>query len=186
MKKQAMLILIIGIPGSGKSTLARETKDMNWANGQGARIRETDEYFVDPHTHEYNFDPSKLAEYHAECQKGTKRDLEMGYNVIVSNTNLTKWERKHYFDIARDTKSSVILIIMRKNHGNIHGIPKEKIEQMQDKFEEVSSDEFTGIDNVTFLTEEEVRKYNIRYGADYDEKFFNQMQQASDQWKGND
>ena len=158
-KRKTELLLVIGIPGSGKSTIAKKIKDAAERSMNGPiNIRETDEYLVDPYTHEYHFDPSKLSEYHSECQKGVERDLEDGINVICSNTNLTKWERKPYFDIARRTNSYMSIIIMRNDYGNVHGVPREKLEQMKAKFQEVSSDEFEGIE-VTFISEKDMLKY---------------------------
>ena len=143
--KSATMVLMVGIPGSGKSTFAKKIQASNrFLNS--VVIRETDEYFVDATTKKYNFDASKLAEYHALCQKMTEFDLGDGHDVIVANTNLSKWERKHYFDIARRCGCSVMVIIMQKQYGNIHAIPEDRIKLMQEKFEPISSDELDGIE----------------------------------------
>lgn len=148
-KKSVKLYLVIGLPGSGKSTFAKAIAQLScWGEVQTTH-RETDEYFVDPHTQEYVFDPDKLGEYHQMCREATKRDLQDGLNVVVSNTMLTKWERKFYFDIARETGANVVICIMRENYGTVHNIPLETIEKMKAKWEEVSSDEFIGL-NVNF------------------------------------
>ena len=149
-KKEAVkLYLIIGLPGSGKSTFAKAIWQCDNREDYQTTHHETDEYFVDPNTHEYVFDPDKLGEYHQMCREATKRDLQDGINVVVSNTMLTKWERKFYFDIARETGANVVICIMRENHGSVHNIPPETIEKMKAKWEEVSSDEFIGL-NVDF------------------------------------
>lgn len=186
MKKKPCLCLIIGLPGSGKSTLGHQLKEFldlrrDRRNENLTVLRETDEYFVDATTKEYKFDPSKLAEYHAECQKSTECDLSNGVNVIVTNTNLTKWERKHYFGIARRTKCIVRIIIMRNNYGNVHGVPQEKIDQMKERFQEVSSDEFEGIDDIRFIDACALRKSIFN-----EMNFLKLMESASNLWKGND
>lgn len=184
MKKKPCLCLIIGLPGSGKSTLGHQLKEFlelrkDRNNENLTVLRETDEYFVENGT--YKFNPSKLGEYHALCQKMTEGDLSDGVNVIVTNTNLTKWERAKYFDIARRTKCIVRIIIMRNNYGNVHGMPSEKIDQMKAKFQEVSSDEFEGINDVRFIGADALRE-NIFNEA----HFFKQMELASNLWRGND
>lgn len=186
MKKKPCLCLIIGLPGSGKSTLGNQLKDYlnlrkDRRNEKLTVLRETDEYFVDPYSKKYVFEPEKLGEYHALCRLLTEGDLKGGLNVILTNTNITKWERAKYFDIARRTKCIVRIIIMRNNYGNVHGVPQEKIDQMKERFQEVSSDEFEGIEDVRFIDANALRE-NIFNDA----HFFKQMQQASDQWKGND
>lgn len=143
------LVLIIGVPGTGKSTLAKKIVRTMTNRDQLFVHRETDEYFTDTFGN-YLFDPTKLGEYHALCQRMTESDLSNGVGVVVSNTNLTKWERSKYFDIARRTNATVIIFIMRKQYGNVHEITEEKIRQMEEKFEEVSSDEFVGL-NVQFM-----------------------------------
>ena len=141
----AKLVLVIGVPGTGKSTLAEVLRHRLTTDKHLCVHRETDEYFVNASTGEYEFDPSKLGEYHELCLRMTESDLASGVNVIVSNTNLTKWERAKYFNIARRHNVTVVVIIMRKQYGNIHNIPSEKIQQMEQKWEEVSSDEIIGL-----------------------------------------
>ena len=184
MKKKPCLCLIIGLPGSGKSTLGNQLKDylnLHRRNEKLTVLRETDEYFVDPHSKKYVFEPEKLGEYHALCRLLTEGDLKGGLNVILTNTNITKWERAKYFDIARRTKCIVRIIVMRNNYGNVHGVPQEKIEQMKAKFQEVSSDEFEGIDDVRFLNADALRENIFN-----DVNFIKQMEHASNLWKGND
>ena len=186
MKKKPCLCLIIGLPGSGKSTLGNQLKDYlnlrkDRRNESLTVLRETDEYFVDPYSKKYVFEPEKLGEYHALCRLLTEGDLKEGLNVILTNTNITKWERSKYFDIARRTKCIVRIIIMRNNYGNVHGVPQEKINQMKERFQEVSSDEFEGIDDVRFIDANALRE-NIFNDA----HFLKQMEHASNLWKGND
>lgn len=153
------LYMIIGVPGTGKTTLAKKIKEIYERNDRFINIRETDEYFIDPHTKEYHFDPSKLGICHKECQRAVKHDLIEKKDVICSNTNLAAWERKAYFDIAREAGSKVVIVIVDEVFGNVHGVPLEKVEAMKKRFEPVSSEEFYGIKSVTFIHKNEIENF---------------------------
>jgi len=130
MKK---LFLLRGLPGSGKSTLAEQL---------GGSHFETDKYFVDEHGN-YNFDGSKLKVAHQWCQElvGTAMILNhtTGENetIVVSNTFTQEWEMQAYFDLAKNWGYTVFSIIVENRHGGVnqHGVPEEKLQQMNDRFE---------------------------------------------------
>jgi predicted kinase len=130
MKK---LFLLRGLPGSGKSTLAEQL---------GGSHFETDKYFVDEHGN-YNFDGSKLKVAHQWCQElvGTAMILNhtTGENetIVVSNTFTQEWEMQTYFDLAKNWGYTVFSIIVENRHGGVnqHGVPEEKLQQMNDRFE---------------------------------------------------
>ncbi len=127
------LYLLRGLPGSGKSTLAKQLGGVHF---------ETDRYFYDVNDN-YNFDGSKLKEAHQWCQDSVSNAMLLnytsGYNdtIVVSNTFTQEWEMKPYMDMAKDWGYTVFSIIVENRHGgtNVHGVPEEKIQQMNDRFE---------------------------------------------------
>jgi len=127
------LYLLRGLPGSGKSTLAKQL---------GGSHFETDLYFVGPDD-TYNFDPSKLKEAHQWCQDAVSNAMLLNYTtghnetIVVSNTFTQEWEMKPYMNMAEDWGYRVFSIIVENRHGGVnqHGVPNEKLQQMNDRFE---------------------------------------------------
>ena len=154
-----------GVPGSGKSTTARQI--INSAMKPGlihrtrpgmaeaifsedgfgpfkciARIHATDTYFYDLDG-TYNFDPSKLKEYHEANYKSFLHDVEdLGIElVIVDNTNTQTWEWKHYHEAA--INNGYITSIVEMPHPpaelcfgrNTHGVPLEGIKAMLNRWQ---------------------------------------------------
>lgn len=130
MKNKATLYLIRGIPGSGKSTLAYKL----FSGGLVEHVFEADEYFIQDG--EYKFDTMKLNAAHRHCQQRTVQALLEGRSVCVSNTSTTRKEIASYEQIAIDTGSTFVSIIVENRHGgvSIHGVPEDKIQQMKDRF----------------------------------------------------
>jgi hypothetical protein len=141
------LILIRGLPGSGKSTLAKEMlkKDKNGL----LKHFEADMYFESIG----GYDPLKIKEAHEWCQSETKRALNRGFTVIVSNTFVKKWEIFPYLymtmlknkiplseiDLYELHKESILFHIYetKGQYESIHNVPKEVIEAMRKNWEEL-------------------------------------------------
>ena len=130
MKK--VLTLVRGLPGSGKSTLAKLIGGMHV---------EADMFFMEPSlefrtVHTYKFDPSKLKEAHAWCQKTVEVCMLEDEKIVVSNTFTQEWEMDEYFKLAEKYGYMVFTIIVENRHGGInqHGVPAEKLEQMRNRF----------------------------------------------------
>jgi len=125
------LVLLRGIPGSGKSTLAKSLSNPNTGH------IEADMYFVDNETGEYRFDPTKLKNAHNWCQDVVENWMgEFGYDsIIVSNTFTQEWEMKPYYELAEQYGYTVFSLIVENRHGGVneHGVPEEKLEQMETK-----------------------------------------------------
>lgn len=137
MKK---LLLIIGVPGSGKSTLAKRIKAEN-PEFATANIWEADMFFIDEDG-KYNWNPKYLKSAHIWCQSNVKSDMMQGKNVIVSNTSLTPFERKPYFDLAKEFGYEVEVRTCNGGFKNVHNVPDEVIERMKEKFVPVQDFEY--------------------------------------------
>jgi len=123
------LILLRGLPGSGKSTFAKLVCNQHV---------EADMFFMQDG--EYKFDASKLRQAHTWCQEKTETWMKMRYNVVVSNTFTQEWEMEVYYKLAEQYGYRVHSIIMENRHGesentNIHNVPKEKIDNMRERFQ---------------------------------------------------
>jgi len=126
------LYLLRGLPGSGKSTLAKSIGGMHV---------EADMFFMEPSlefrtVHTYKFDPSKLKEAHAWCQKTVEVCMLRDLKVVVSNTFTQEWEMQPYYDLAEKYGYRVYSLIVENIHNgkSIHNVPEESINKMRDRF----------------------------------------------------
>ena len=131
------LILITGPAGAGKSTRAQELMeergivhnfeaDQWMKNGQG----------------NYCFDPKKLYYSHKKCQEHAESAMRLKQDVIVSNTTLTKKEARPYIELAKEHGYEVEIIHLTTQFQNLHGVPVEKVKQMQNKRELFKLEDF--------------------------------------------
>ena len=129
------LYIVRGLPGSGKSTFARSI-------AKSYQIFEADQFFMKKG--EYNFDPTKLKEAHQDCKQRVANRMRENLfnsiffnNIVVSNTFTQDWEMKFYLSIARRYGYKVHTIIVENRHygTNIHGVPEDKLQVMEDRFE---------------------------------------------------
>jgi predicted kinase len=134
-EKQGDLILLRGVPGSGKTTLANVI--LQQPNNNPQEILSADDFFEDENG-EYNFDPTKLKEAHNYCQfRCSERMRQQKVRIVVANTFTQEWEMDEYFKMAERYNYRVHTIIVENRHGNenIHGVPKDKLQQMKNRFE---------------------------------------------------
>jgi predicted kinase len=125
------LILLRGLPGSGKSTLAKQLFNKGYAH------KEADMFFVDSEGN-YKFEPSKIKDAHAWCKDETEFLMKYEHSrVVVSNTFTREWEMDSYYELAKKYGYRVVSLIVENRHNgeNVHGVPLEKIEEMEDRFE---------------------------------------------------
>lgn len=127
--KKPFLFIIRGLPGSGKSTYSNNLLK----KGEIDFFFEADQWMIG-NNGEYQFNPKKLAYCHNKCQEYTRKALEKGNNVAVSNTFTTIKELQPYLDMADIADISVIRLA--KNFGSIHSVPTKTIQMMRDRFED--------------------------------------------------
>ncbi|NXU83107.1 N4BP2 protein, partial [Xiphorhynchus elegans] len=134
-----VLVLLRGVPGSGKSYLARNLLEDN----PGGIILSTDDYF---YKHgQYHYDPNCLGEAHDWNRKRAKEAFERGISpIIIDNTNIQAWEMKPYVTLAQQFKYKVMFREpdtwwkfkpKELERRNIHGVSKEKIKRMLERYE---------------------------------------------------
>uniref|UniRef100_A0A8C3TW62 NEDD4 binding protein 2 n=1 Tax=Catharus ustulatus TaxID=91951 RepID=A0A8C3TW62_CATUS len=134
-----VLVLLRGVPGSGKSYLARNLLEDN----PGGIILSTDDYF---YKHgQYHYDPDCLGEAHDWNRKRAKEAFEMRLSpIIIDNTNIQAWEMKPYVALAQQFKYKVMFREpdtwwkfkpKELERRNIHGVSKEKIKRMLERYE---------------------------------------------------
>lgn len=142
------MVIMKGCPGSGKSFLAKQIKTYNERCNIKTEIFSTDNFWLLA-TGEYRFDPTRLGIAHAWNQQQVINAFERyGYAqpdcVIIDNTNLTFGEVKPYLDIAKSYKIAVFEVVPNTPWAynvdelvkrNQHGVPRETIERMLNKFE---------------------------------------------------
>ncbi|NXJ62917.1 N4BP2 protein, partial [Rostratula benghalensis] len=134
-----VLVLLRGVPGSGKSYLARTLLEDN----PGGIILSTDDYFYK--NGQYHYDPDCLGEAHDWNRKRAKEAFETSISpIIIDNTNIQAWEMKPYVTLAQQFKYKIMFREpdtwwkfkpKELERRNIHGVSKEKIKRMLERYE---------------------------------------------------
>lgn len=135
-----VLVLLRGVPGSGKSYLARTLLEDN----PSGIILSTDDYFYQKNG-QYQFDADCLGEAHSWNWKRAKEAFEKRITpIIIDNTNIQAWEMKPYVALSQQHKYKVIFREpdtwwkfkpKELERRNIHGVSKEKIKRMLERYE---------------------------------------------------
>ncbi|KAM6386078.1 NEDD4-binding protein 2-like 2 isoform 2-T3 [Alca torda] len=136
---QKWLLILRGLPGSGKSTLSR----ILLGQSRDGIVFSTDDYFRQQDGYTYN--AAQLGDAHDWNQKRAKQAMEQGKSpVIIDNTNTQAWEMKPYVEVALekgyrvefhepDTWWKFDPEELEKR--NKHGVTREKIAQMLERYE---------------------------------------------------
>ena len=138
---------IKGLSGSGKPTLAQQLVETEYAIDTSETVKcaihETDSFFVGEDG-SYNFDPSRLGEYHAKNLEAFKESIDNAVQVVInSNTNTQYWEFAQYLDYA--VQAGYVTIIIDLHDGgctnaqldkrNKHGFPLDKFDIVREHYE---------------------------------------------------
>ncbi|XP_024067426.1 NEDD4-binding protein 2 [Terrapene carolina triunguis] len=134
-----VLVLLRGVPGSGKSFLARTLLEDN----PSGIILSTDDYFYK--NGQYLYDANCLGEAHEWNRKQAKEAFEKRISpIIIDNTNIQAWEMKPYVALSQQYKYKVMFREpdtwwkfkpKELERRNIHGVSKEKIKRMLERYE---------------------------------------------------
>ncbi|KFP09934.1 NEDD4-binding protein 2-like 2 [Egretta garzetta] len=136
---QKLLLILRGLPGSGKSTLSR----ILLGQSRDGIVFSTDDYFRQQDGYTYN--AAQLGDAHDWNQKRAKQAMEQGKSpIIIDNTNTQAWEMKPYVEVALekgyrvefhepDTWWKFDPEELEKR--NKHGVTREKIAQMLERYE---------------------------------------------------
>lgn len=107
MSVSRKVLILRGPSGCGKSTRAQHIQDTKKYCGWRpftVRVVSADQFFINVDTGEYEFNPLKIGEAHADCLSrfieilGTASSETL---LIVDNTNIHRWEFHHYVEAAR-------------------------------------------------------------------------------------
>lgn len=125
--------ILRGISGSGKSTYTA-------ANLPNAFVASADKFFM--RDGDYKFDPKQLGNAHSWCFRQFEAALQQGVDeVVLDNTNTKLWEFEKYVAAAEKYGYAVTVVRLKVDPKiaaarNLHGVPADKVQQMQDRFED--------------------------------------------------
>jgi predicted kinase len=139
------LVIMRGLPGSGKSYYAsRLIRKLGGLFGIWPPVCSADQFFQ-IQTGTYKFDPEKIGEAHEWSQTSARASMAFGWPVvIVDNTNTQLWEMQPYIEMAEEYGYRVVertvgcrceFAIEKYAERNSHGVPKEVIKKMADRWE---------------------------------------------------
>lgn len=122
-----MLTLVRGLCGSGKSTFAKSL---------GMYHVEADMWFYKNGI--YQYDINYIREAHNWCKDKTIEALQIGIDVVVSNT-FTKiyFELMPYINIANALNTEFCIYEMKGEYQTVHDVPEDKLAIMKARWEEL-------------------------------------------------
>lgn len=128
-------VVLRGVSGSGKSFIAKMIAADALAASRPVKIHSADNFFVNPISLAYEFNPSKLGEAHATCLKSFLLNIQVVGNgiCVVDNTNTTVAEFAPYVAFASAFGWETMIVTVRTDwrvaaERNTHGVPAAGVE----------------------------------------------------------
>jgi predicted kinase len=125
------IVLIRGLPGSGKTTMAKRMIESDCPRHVHV---EADDYFTDEDGN-YRFIATDINKAHDACYRSASAALRSGLSGIVSNTFTRLWEMEPYYRLAAAFGADVRVMTATGEWENTHGVPKEAVERMRERWE---------------------------------------------------
>jgi len=136
------VIIMRGVPGSGKSSLADRVQLNDSSASSIKTIVSADNFHINEDG-EYNWDPAKIGEAHAQCFRLFNEALERGDDlIVVDNTNTQLYELSPYICVATlfDAEVEIIHTICPLDTARargIHEVPFKNIKEMWERTEDL-------------------------------------------------
>lgn len=137
---QKLIIILRGLPGSGKTTLSR----LLLGQSRDGVVFSTDDYFRQQDGY-WSYNVGQLGAAHEWNQKRAKQAMDQGRTpIIIDNTNTQAWEMKPYVEAALENGYNVEFqepnTWWKFDSGelekrNEHGVSREKITQMLERYD---------------------------------------------------
>ena len=134
IKHSKVMFIMRGLSGSGKSTIVRALQGKYPKNV----VCSADDHFL-REDGTYKWEITELTAAHEKCQLKAKEACQNNTPaVIIDNTNVCRWEMKHYLDVAAKHSYTVIVVtpktawyldpeVLAKK--NKHGVNATKLKQ---------------------------------------------------------
>lgn len=129
-----LLYILQGPPGSGKSTFAFSIASRLQDSGVPIKVCSTDSYSFDADGI-YRFNPELLNENHRKNQEVAKEAMNLGFSVVVDNTNIKAWESKEYVLHAVKLGIPVVFIRIVGDFSSKQKVHPDKIKSMLNSME---------------------------------------------------
>jgi 2',3'-cyclic-nucleotide 3'-phosphodiesterase len=133
-----VVIIMRGCPGSGKSTSSQALIDYLSETGVMPALSmskcSADDYMKNEDG-DYEYNHAKISMVHGRCKEQFMASLAKKNNlIIVDNTNIKLFEFKVYVNAARNQGYEVYQWELELRFDNMHGVPFDKVEQMQKNY----------------------------------------------------
>lgn len=129
-------IIIRGQQGAGKTTLAKTIAQRFIGRKMRVKRIETDMYFTK--NGNYEWVREKLPEAHEWCRNTFKKSLEANDITIVSNVFKTRGSVHEYAKMAKLAGVKPVIIRLKTNHPNVHGVPEECVRDTEEHMENIA------------------------------------------------
>ena len=135
------VIAMQGVQGSGKTHTATALAAKLILEGFSTVIASADEYMMEDG--EYKFALSKLGMAHTSAASVALDKYKLNKVIIIDNTNIMQWYLRSYLEpLCQHGFDATKFLVVRctGTFANIHGVPKDVVDLMRDKIEDLTFD----------------------------------------------